>query len=297
VVDRVGHALSERIVVCGNLLSWGCHGIAVAPGADAARVWPAVSEALYRLRRAERLSGEADFTLVKDITRAEHGGYPHLAVSGFRRVPTEPNMVLTLAPAWRTYEDYLASLDGKYRKSARQIGKDIEAAGCVVEPLRVGAATARLHELYLSVQENNRLRLVTAPAAYLAALEAALGDDFRCTVVRQGEALLGFVVTLRDGERAIGYHIGFDRVLSQGLPVYLRLLHAVVADALALGCRDISLGRTALEPKARLGARPEPFEVWVKHRAPGLSALLGGLLSAIPHAEAPERNPFKAKPR
>ena len=70
-----------------------------------------------------------------------------------------------------------------------------------------------------------------------------------------------------------------------------------VRPALALGCREISLGRTALEPKARLGARPEPFEVWVKHRAPGLSALLGGLLSAIPHAEAPERNPFKAKPR
>ena len=34
------------------------------------------------------------------------------------------------------------------------------------------------------------------------------------------------------------------------LPIYLRLLHVGIADAIALNCKRISFGRTALEPKA-----------------------------------------------
>ncbi|HRE18205.1 MAG TPA: hypothetical protein PLW86_14245, partial [Rhodocyclaceae bacterium] len=76
-------------------------------------------------------------------------------------------------------------------------------------------------------------------------------------------------------------------------PIYLRLLHAGIADAIALGCRRISYGRTALEPKAALGARPEDFGVLVRHRQPVLNSLLKHVLLGIGHADAPERNPFK----
>jgi len=70
-------------------------------------------------------------------------------------------------------------------------------------------------------------------------------------------------------------------------------LQAVVDDAIKLGCRRLSLGRTALEPKARLGARPVPLRVWISHRIPALNVLVRGLLHAAHHDEAPERNPFK----
>jgi hypothetical protein len=123
-----------------------------------------------------------------------------------------------------------------------------------------------------------------------------LGDRFRCTVVRRGDEILGFVVVLKDGETAVGYVPGFDRAAAAELPLYLRLLHAVVEDAIALGCRRLSLGRTALDPKARLGARPRPMRVWVRHRHPLLNLLLRGLLGTIPHEQAPERSPFKSEP-
>jgi hypothetical protein len=86
-----------------------------------------------------------------------------------------------------------------------------------------------------------------------------------------------------------------DKAVAAEVPLYLRLLHAVVEDAIALGCRRISLGRTALDPKARLGARPKPLRVWVRHRHPWLNVLMRGLLGSIPHDEAPERNPFKGE--
>src|SRR5439155_7459442 len=62
---KVGEALRERVLVCGNLLSWGFHAAAFAPGAAPAELWPAVAEAIYRVRRAERLAGETDFALVR----------------------------------------------------------------------------------------------------------------------------------------------------------------------------------------------------------------------------------------
>jgi len=209
---------------------------------------------------------------------------------------TEPNMVLALDPTWRTHDDYLAALDAKYRRKFKDIAKKLAAGGCVVENLAgdLSAHGARLHELYLAVQGNATVRLVTLPAAYLPALARAAGDSFRCTVIRRAGQIIGFVTSLRDGDTAIGYYIGFDRAAAdEGLPLYLRLLHATIEDALTWKSARLSLGRTALEPKAGLGARPEPMTVWLRHRVPAVNWLLRGLLGAVPHAEAPERNPFK----
>src|ERR1043166_867980 len=87
------------------------------------------------------------------------------------------------------------------------------------------------------------------------------------------------------------YYIGFDRATAaQGLPIYLQLLHATVSDAIEWRCKRLSLGRTALEPKAALGAKPEDMCVWLRHRVPAMNWVLRGLLGGIPHAEAPERN-------
>jgi hypothetical protein len=285
----------ERLLVAGNLFSWGFDGIAFAPGEDPAQVWPGVAEALYRIRRAERLLGQTNLVMVKDVT-VRQTGLEALRRFSYRPLETEPNMVLEIPATWRNYDDYLAALDAKYRRSARDQMKKLAEAGCVLEPLTdLAAHGKRLHELYLAVHSHAPVRLVTLREGYFAALSAAAGKDFRCTVARRDGEILGFITTIRDGNTAIGYYIGFDRqAAAAGLPLYLRLLHTTVADAIAWRCKRLSLGRTALEPKAALGAKPEPMRVWLRHRVPTLNWMMRGLLGAVPHAEAPERNPFKA---
>jgi hypothetical protein len=287
--------LKERMLVAGNLLSWGFHGVAFAPGEDPSGLWPAVAEALYRVRRSERLMGQTNLVMVKDVT-AEHTGVDLMRRFSYRPMETQPNMVLPIDPSWRTYEDYLAALDAKYRRNARDQAKKLAAAGCVIEAVSdLGACSRRLHELYLEVHSNAPVRMVTLPDTFLPAFARAAADAFRCSIIRRGERILGFVTTVRDGETAIAYYIGFDReAAATGLPLYLQLLHATVNDAIGWGCKRLSLGRTALEPKAALGAKPEPMSVWLRHRVPALNWALRGLLGAVPHAEAPERNPFKA---
>lgn len=290
--------LQEKMLVCGNLLSWGMHGIAFAPGEESAALWPAVAEALYRLRRGDKLFGDTAFVMVKDIPDAHAQGAMALSRFSYRQLETEPNMVLDISAKWRTYEDYLASLTSRYRKHARQLDKDVDKAGFQVELLsglaEIARHTASLHELYLQTHRNARVRLVTLSPAFLPTLAEQLGEDLRCTIVRRDSELLGFVTTVRDGETAVGYYIGFDRMVNAEVPIYFRLLQTVVDDAIKLGCRRLSLGRTALEPKARLGARPDPLRIWIRHRIPMLNVLVRGLLHTISHHDdAPDRNPFK----
>jgi hypothetical protein len=286
--------LEERLLICGNLLSWGPHGVAFAPGAERNEIWPTVAEAIYRLRRADKLSGESDFIMIKDLTEAEHATATALKQFSYRPVETEPNMTLTLRPEWKCFDDYLAGLTANYRKSARKITQDVELAGGRIETLTdIDQHAATLHSLYLQVHERQKLRLVTLPPDFIPTLAATFGDDFRCTVLKRDAQILGFVTTLRDRETAVGYYIGYDRVANAEMPIYLRLLQAVIEDALKMGCQRISLGRTALEPKARLGAKPEPLQLWIRHRIPMINVVMRELLRAVPHDEAPERNPFK----
>ena len=287
--------LEQRMLVCGNLLSWGMHGVSFAEGEDPTVIWPGVAEAIYRLRRADKLSGDNNFVMVKDIPDAHAESAHALSRYSYRQLETEPNMVLEISPAWRTYEDYLASLTSKYRKSAKQIEKEVIDARCRVEELdNVEQHAERFHELYMQTHRNARLRLVTLPTEFIPTLDAHLGDDMRSTIVSRDGEVLGWVTTVRDGQTAVGYYIGFDRAANKDFPIYFRLLQAVVDDAIKLGCRRLSLGRTALEPKARLGARPEPLRIWIRHRIPMLNVLVRGLLHTISHHdETPERNVFK----
>ena len=289
--------LEEKMLVCGNLLSWGMHGISFAPNVDHQPLWPAVAEAIYRLRRVDKLFGDTAFVMVKDIPDAYAAAATALSRFSYRELETEPNMVLDISPQWKTYDDYLASLNSKYRKQSKQIEKEVAAAGCTVEEIKtdeIARNAGQLHALYLQTHKNARLRLVTLPVAFLPSLAKTLGNDMRFTVLKKDGALLGFVTTVKDGETAVGYYIGFDRKSNAEFPIYFRLLQSVIGHAMSLGCKRLSLGRTALEPKARLGARPDPMRIWIRHRIPMMNVIVRGLLHTIDdHEEPPERNPFK----
>ena len=289
--------LEEKMLVCGNLLSWGMHGISFAPNVDHEPLWPAIAEAIYRLRRVDKLFGDTAFVMVKDIPDEYARAANALSRFSYRELETEPNMVLDIAPQWKSYDDYLASLTSKYRKQSKQIDKEVAAAGGVVEEIKsdqIARNAEQLHALYLQTHKNARLRLVTLPVTFLPTLADRLGDDMRFTILKRGDELLGFVTTVKDGETAVGYYIGFDRKANAEIPIYFRLLQSVVGHAIDLGCKRLSLGRTALEPKARLGARPDPMRIWIRHRIPMLNLIIRGLLHTIDdHEEPPERNPFK----
>ena len=295
ILRRLGKGLEERVLVCGNLMAYGLHGVCVADGADKSAVWQAVAEVLYRVRRAEKLAGKTDIVLVKDLDAAAVAESGVLKKLSYGAVPTEPNMVLRVDANWRSHDDYLDSMLSKSRSDIKRLFRKFADAGCSIDRL-VDIASHRdtLQGLYLQVHGNARFRPFTLPASYWPALAACGGDNVVIHVARRGERMIGFVLSLKDGETAFAYHIGFDRsAAAEGIPVYLRLLHTSLAQAVAFGCRRVSFGRTALEPKARMGCVPEPIYVWARHRHPMFNQLVQPLLRLVEAEEAPAITPFR----
>lgn len=295
LVHKALQSLQCRMMVCGNLISSGLHGIAFAPGVEQSVLWPAIAEALYRIRRAEKLSGDTDLIMIKDIKGEMLHSSDTLRRFSYRPIQCDPDMVLELEESVSSFEDYLSSLTSSYRKNAKRIIKKVEEAGFRVEFLdNVAEHEARIHELYMEVERRASVRLAGVAPGYFTAMAKALGPDaFRCSVLRNDERIVAFVTTLRDQGYGFAYYVGFDYELNTRVPLYLRLLQMVIADALAMGCRTISFGRTASTPKANLGAKPLDTHVWMRHRIPAVNFFVRKLFASIPYEEAPERNPMK----
>ena len=296
VLRKLGAGMRTRVLVCGNLLAYGVHGVSIAPGADRDQAWAAVAEVIYRVRRAEKLAGSTDIVLLKDFDAAAQKDSAMLRKLSYGAVETEPNMVLSLNPAWRRHDDYLQGLTSKFRSDIKnRVFRKFDEAGCTLEPLADVAAHAEvLQRLYLQVHGNAGLRPFTLPSGYWPELIAAAEGNARIHVARRAGHIVGFIASLKDGDTSFAYHIGFDReAAGEGVPVYLRLLHASLAQAIEFEAKRVSFGRTALEPKARLGCKPEATIVWARHRHPFLNQLLQPMLRMIEHDEAPDVEPFK----
>ncbi len=288
VRSRVLGGVKFRLHVCGNLLCGGRPAVAFAPGESPAETWPAVATALDRLRPT---GSRTDLTLLGDF---RSGDPAPSALPGYRALPTEPDMILAVPAAWKSYDDYLGSLTSKARKNATRLRTELQTAGCRLELVSARDRAADLYRLYLEVHHRARWRLVTSAPGWLSAVEAAAGPDgFRCTGILRGDELLGFVTTVRDGDQVIAYQVGFSSKANADVPLYFSLLHAAIGDGIALGAKSISFGRTALDPKSKLGAKPAPLTVRVRHDHPALNALLRPLVDAVRAPAAPVHHPFK----
>jgi predicted N-acyltransferase len=288
--------LDEQLLVCGNVLIWGQRSIAFDPNADPATIWAAVGEAIYRLRRADKLMGEMNLIMVKDFAGSDRAAQEQLRTLGYRSVETEPDMVLSIRPTWKTPDDYLMSLTSSYRSNVKKLQKDCVAAGVsflLFSPAQMQEQASQLHELYLQVHEGQGLRLATLNPLYLPAMALVLGERFRCRVAQRDGKLVGFTTVVLDNDTAIGYYIGYDKTSNEQAPIYLTLLRSCIDDAIEMGAKQVSLGRTALEPKAKMGCLPVPIACAVKHRVSLINPLLSAVTRHVNHDEPPTRSPFK----
>jgi predicted N-acyltransferase len=291
----------QRMLVCGNFLSTGPHGVAFAEGEDPARLWPVVEEAIYRIRRSIKRFGDSDLVMIKDLTDDQKDAAATLRRFHFRRFETEPNMILRFEHGWRSFDDYLRDMRSAYRIRIRRTVENLETAGVVLEslgPEQVKAKAAEIHDLYLQVHEHQKLRLVTIRPEWIPALAESFGDDFRTVIARpkEGGKLLGFANVIRDRNSAHGLYIGFDKAAAaKGIPLYLGLVYAAVGQAIEMGAEQISLGRTSLGPKAQIGAKAQTMYGYLRHRNPALNLAVPSILALLPTAaEPPERHPFKS---
>lgn len=294
IKEKVAASVKEKIIVCGNLVSSGLHGVAFDSSLELETAWRIVAEVTYRIRKAEHLNGTVDFAMIKDIKGEQINHSSVVERYSYRKIKTDPDMVLTLDDSVNEFNDYLSMLTSKYRSKVKKIAKTVEKKGYRCEQIEVTAdVDKQLHQLYLNVENKSSTRLATLPQGYFEGLAKSLGDKFVCFAIKNDTDIAGFISIIIDEESAVAYYVGVDYEINKEIPVYFRLLQLVIECAVERGIKTISFGRTALEPKANLGAKPVEAYVWARHRIPVVNFVLRQLFGQIPYDEAPERNVVK----
>jgi predicted N-acyltransferase len=293
---NVAQLVDERALVLGNLAAWGETGLIIAGWADAEQrrmVWTEALRLVDRLRRFEKAEGSINVSLIRDASNDEDPAALELA--GYQRAPGGPDMLLRSDEHTKSFDDYLKRLASKRRRAVKKTIEDVEAAGYQLVQLDVPALeqhAARIEALYAQVWANAEVRPLKLSGAFFVELKRRLGADCAIVGLQKDGRLDAFGVTLRSGKDAVGYYLGFEREVDA--PLYLRLLINILEHGFAWGAQTISLGRTAEEPKARLGAEPGGTSLWVKHRTPPLNFAIGAILQNIEAPRVETHRVFKA---
>ena len=287
--------LRFRLLHLGNALLTGPRAYSFFPEIMEEQEFQAALVAAFpELRKYLRSQGRpADSFVVKDI--------PERLVSsqwrehGYSELCFLPNMVFTLDPAWRSFDDYLSSLFSKYRVRARRAFRLLDGVKVRELSLReIDLRKEELYHLYQSVAQSVSFNMTTLDPGYFSALKSELGENFRLTGYFLQEKLVGFYTTIENEEELEAHFIGFDPAANREYQLYLNMLFHIIRDGIELGARSISFARTAPEIKSSVGAVPEEFKCYIRHQSPIVNALVRPLIDWLWEKEAwEERHPFK----
>ena len=90
------------------------------------------------------------------------------------------------------------------------------------------------------------------------------------------------------------YFLGYDDVIQKDKMLYLNMLYDMLLYSIRHRFKNIVFGRTALEIKSSIGAKPTEMFGLIKHHNPLINKCVAKLFKYLePKTEWTARNPFK----
>jgi len=283
------------LLVCGSLLVSGNHGYALTDERYRSACFAVLPGILRDLSHALETNGEKVVAVsVKDFYADERESAAGLGRQGFRRMVIDPNMIVALDPAWRSFDDYLDAMSAKYRLRANNALKKIKhmtRRTLTYEELKRCAPD--LEALYMNVQKKAPVRIVRADSRYFLALKKALKDGFVVRVFETDGRIIAFTTGFIHGTLYDAHFIGIDYHDNRKHSLYLNILYDFVEQAIAARSEKLFFGRTALEIKSTVGARAHALESWLKINSRILQGLIAPFIPKAAGDDWIQRNPFR----
>lgn len=280
-------------LVCGSLLASGEYGMVAADAValeTASRHYPEVLKLVKSSLGDVRVVVE----MLKDFYEPSNMSiYQHKTAPGIS-LRTDPEMILDLHPDWKCFDDYLGALGSKYRIRTNGVRKSLE--GLMVRELDLQEMESRqleLQTLFSAVADRAPIRIVRPQMEYLISLKRHLKHDMRFTVIQQGNQLIAFRTALISDHQLEAHFIGMDYGLNKELNLYQNILYGLVEDGISAKVSRVMYGRTALEIKSTVGARPHRLACYIRFRSRTLNAIVNVLTASLGPKDWIPRSPFK----
>ena len=294
---KLAGRMTFNMLVCGNLLLSGTHHFYFVPEwASRAESLSILSKAMNRAASLLTERGHRiNVLMIKDVYDTEAQTLEDLNRCGFHDVNFQPNMIMSIRPEWRNFEDYLASLTSKYRVRAKRATKKLN--GVVRRELGQSEVLERseeLYRLYKNISDKAGFNLLELSPNYLSSLKYRFGDDFRVTGYFEGSQLIGFSTTLKNHQELEAHFLGLDESANRKYQLYFNMLLDMLKQGIEEGMEKIIFARTALEIKSSVGAKAHPMKCLFKYRYSMLNPLTGIMVNALaPTEEWVPRHPFR----
>ena len=291
---------SSRILVMGNNMLSGQNAYAVSDTANIPDVLQALKHAADALKADFNAKGiDIHLTTFKDFQSTEMDDFKMPAFKDDLRFSVQPNMVLALSDAWKSEQDYVKTMSKKYRtqfKRCRTKAKGVEKKElCLAEIIE---QEDKLQELYLHVASNAPFNTFYLPKQHFSVLKQKLLSDFMLVGYFLDEQLIGFKTMIRNGNVLDTYFLGYDDTIQKEKMLYLNMLYDMTSHAIHNGFSKIIFGRTALEIKSSIGAKPEEIIGLMKHSSKIINRFLPFFFNYLePKTVWQERNPFQTSSR
>ena len=287
----------HNILINGNAFATGEHGFSFQPEVSSDTIATCLHHAMEAIAKLEQKKGRRICAMVtKDFYPNTMGVADQLGQYKFKKFQVDHNMVMPVLAEWITFDDYLDSLNTKFRTKAKAALKRssnlriVEASENDV--LMHADAMQRLYEnVYLKAD----FRLGKLQSKALAELLKRIPNQFFVRQYFLNDELVGFMTAMRCGNVLEAHVIGIDYNTNRDHGVYQRILYDYVGLAIRLHCTRIVYGRTAAEIKSTVGAFPVDLTCCIKHRRSISNALLSMIITYVKPSDYPQREPFKAE--
>ncbi|WP_370477395.1 GNAT family N-acetyltransferase [Tamlana flava] len=298
--DLVSRVLKGNILVVGNLTHTGQHGLffrrtAISQSDFFREIFSALDEIKDQIKKSQGKKIRAvvlkDFFKDDEIHKEKHV----FDVAKLHQVYVQPNMLLQVKPEWIKFDDYIATLNKKYRdryKRARKKRNSIKPVELSL--LDIQKYTPELHQFYMNVSNNAKFNTFILPENHFYSLKANLKENFRVYGYFLKDQLVGFYTLILNNIALETYFLGYDEEHQYPNQLYLNMLYDMLQYGIENKFNTVVYARTAMEIKSSVGAEAIPLVVYLKHTNGFLNAILRQIFKLMNPSEDWEvRHPFK----
>ncbi len=217
------------------------------------------------------------------------------AFSEMYEFSTQPNMIFELPKEWKTNEDYLAALSKKYRDQYKRAHKKFE--GIETRELSLDDILSqenKIYELYQHVAKNAPFNTFFLARNHFSSFKKQCGDKFILVGYYLNNELVGFHTLLLNGTTLETYFLGYDEQVQKEKMLYLNMLYNMTKYGIDNQFKEIIFGRTALEIKSSVGAKPVLMSGFIYHNNKLIDNYFDKIFPKLePTLVWQQRHPFK----
>ena len=288
------NSLDVKIMCCGNAYCSGENGYMYAPQISGKTAFTYLENALQRLRANEKSKNNASVFLLKEYWEDSFEESDHAKDHKFRDFMIDVNMVMHLNGSWDSFEDYLQSMNTKFRTKAKAAFKrsaDLEIKA--LSHIDLEDHESELNKLFDNVMNRAGFKFGELNGSCFINFKKHLGDDNIVLGYYLNNELIGFSSSFIDGDNFDANYVGINYDYNKDYAIYSRMLYDFVEMAISKGIKELRLGRTAEEIKSGVGALPVNMKLYIKHANKLSNTLLKGLVKNIVPNDYTLRKPFK----